>query len=208
MRSVLRNKAIVLLLALAACHSGNEHKLLLPVIGEKKFNGKDTLYHTVQGFTLTDQTGAKVTDQTVKDKIYVANFFFVSCQSICPEMSSNLKDVQAAFLNDPDVLILSHSVNPLHDTVEVLARYGAMYGANPSKWHLLTGDKKAIYDLAKESYLSNAIEDDGTPEGFLHSELFMLVDKHRRLRGMYDGTDKAQVKKLVEDIRTLKNEIE
>jgi protein SCO1 len=206
MRSKFRNSLLAAVVVLTGCGGTDKHNLVLPVIGEKRFDGKDTIYHTVQQFTLTDQTGATVSGETVRDKIYVANFFFVSCQSICPEMSTNLRDVQAAFANDPDVLILSHSVNPLHDTVEVLQRYGGMYGANPEKWHLLTGDKKTIYDLAKQSYLVSALEDDGSPEGFIHSELFMLVDKHRRLRGMYDGTDKAQVKKLIGDIAVLKTE--
>jgi protein SCO1 len=204
----LRHKANLLLLCgfLTCCTPGEENKLLLPVLGEKHLNGEDTVYHAVKGFTLTDQAARTVTEADVEDKIYVANFFFVSCQSICPEMSSNLRDVQAAFLSDPEVLILSHSVNPLHDTVEVLQRYAAVYGADAQKWHLLTGDKKMIYDLAKHSYLVNAVEDDGTPEGFLHSELFILVDKEGRLRGMYDGTDRVQVNKLIEDIRLLKKE--
>jgi protein SCO1/2 len=196
----------IVTLAVAACSQSDKSALLLPVLGEKQANGTDTVYHTVGSFSLTDQSGHAISEKDVSDKIYVANFFFATCRSICPEMSTNLKDVQAAFVADPKVLILSHSVNPLHDTVEVLAQYAGMYGADPKKWHLLTGNKKMIYDLAKYGYLVNALEDDGSPEGFLHSELFMLVDTHRRLRGMYDGTDKAQVKKLIDDIRILEKE--
>jgi protein SCO1/2 len=190
----------------SSCKSDSK-KLLLPVLGEKHANGKDTIYHTVKGFTLVDQDGQLVTEQTTKGKIYVANFFFATCQSICPEMSSNLVKVQDAFGGDDSLLILSHSVNPLHDTVEVLKSYAARYGAKSGKWHLLTGDKKQIYELAKSSYLVNALEDDGTPEGFLHSELFMLVDPQKRLRGMYDGTDISEVNRLMGDIRTLKKEL-
>ncbi len=183
-------------------------KLLLPVYGEKTVNAeKDTVYHTVRPFSLVNQHGEPVTEQTVKNKIYVANFFFATCQSICPAMSTNLVDVQKAFETDDSLLILSHSVNPLHDTVAVLSDYAGTYHAIKNKWHLLTGDKKQIYDLAKISYLVNAIEDDGTPEGFLHSELLLLIDTKGRLRGMYDGTDKAQVQKLIEDIKLLKKEI-
>src|ERR1043166_7652092 len=109
-----------------------------------------------------------------------SDFFFTTCQSICPEMSNNLTDVQSAFMDDDSVLILSHSVNPRHDTVEVLSQYASKYGAKPGKWYFLTGDKKTIYDLARYSYLVNAIEDDGTAEGFLHSELFLLVDTKGR----------------------------
>ena len=206
MRSNVSINALFAALVLSACAPSHKPELVLPVLGEKIWNGTDSVYHAVSGFTLTDQTGATVTEKTLDGKIYVANFFFVSCQSICPEMSSNLKDVQAAFMKDPGVKLISHSVNPLHDTVEVLRRYAAAYQADPSKWHLLTGDKRHIYDLARHSYLVNAVEDDGSAEGFLHSELFILVDGKRRLRGMYDGTDKAQVKKLIEDVKLLQSE--
>jgi protein SCO1/2 len=195
-------------LVLAACQP--EHpkpRLLLPVLGEKQVAAKDTLYHKVQNFSLRNQEGNLVTERDVQGKIYVANFFFATCQSICPEMSTNLVKVQEAFRDDDSLLILSHSVNPLHDTVAVLASYAGRYGARSGKWHLLTGDKKQIYDLAKNSYLVNAIEDDGTPEGFLHSELFILVDPQGRLRGMYDGTDIAEVNRLLTDIQTLKQEV-
>lgn len=185
----------------------NTPEFLLPVYGEKKLNEKhDTVYHSISNFSLSNQYGETVTQETVKNKIYVANFFFATCQSICPEMSTNLTDVQAAFAQDDSLLILSHSVNPLHDTVEVLDAYAQIYHAQKNKWHLLTGDKKHIYDLAKNDYLVNAIEDDGSPEGFLHSELFLLIDTKARIRSMYDGTDKVQVKKLIEDIKLLKKE--
>ncbi|PBQ31464.1 SCO family protein [Sphingobacteriaceae bacterium] len=184
-------------------------KFLLPVYGEKKVSidaGKDTVYHTIADFKFTNQYGETVSKETVKNKIYVANFFFATCKSICPEMSTNLIDVQKAFVKDDSVLILSHSVNPLHDTVEVLMNYATTYSAIKNKWHLLTGDKKEIYALAKNSYIVNAFEDDGSPEGFLHSELFLLIDTKGRMRGMYDGTNKAEVQKLIADIHLLKNE--
>ena len=180
--------------------------LVLPVFGPKQLLNGDTVYHAVQDFELVNQYGEAVNKKTVNQKIIVANFFFATCQSICPEMSNNLKDVQAAFLDDKNFLILSHSVNPLHDTVEVLKIYSELYGAKEGKWHLLTGDKKQIYDLAKNSYLVNALEDDGSPEGFLHSELFLLLDSKGRLRGMYDGTNKVEVQKLIADVRLLKTE--
>lgn len=205
----IRKSALALPFLLMAGCQPEGSKLLLPVYGEKTLsetNNKDTLYHQIGNFNLLNQYGETITNETVKNKIYVANFFFATCQSICPEMSTNLTDVQKAFANDDSLLILSHSVNPLHDTVEVLMDYAATYSAAKNKWHLLTGDKKQIYDLAKTSYLVNAFEDDGTPEGFLHSELFLLIDKKGRMRGMYDGTDKAQVARLIEDIRLLKQE--
>ncbi len=207
MRSI-QNKLLLVVLPLSVLLScrPEQPKMLLPVYGEKTYSGKDTVYHTISAFSLTNQYGETVDSRTIKGKIVVSNFFFATCQSICPEMSTNLVVVQEAFKDDDSLLILSHSVNPLHDTVEVLQGYAQTYGAKKNKWHLLTGDKKQIYDLAKYSYLVNALEDDGTPEGFLHSELFLLVDTQGRLRGMYDGTNKTQVSKLIEDIRLLKKE--
>jgi protein SCO1/2 len=202
---------ILIFFTLSSCSEkkNESSKLLLPVLGEKKLGdtkGTDTIYHTVGDFKFLNQFKDTISETTVNNKIYVADFFFATCQSICPQMSTQLKRVQDEFKNDPDFLILSHSVNPKHDTSEVLEAYAAHYGAIKNKWHFLTGSKSEIYDLAKFSYLVNALEDDGTPEGFLHSELFLLVDKEKRIRGMYDGTDSVQVNKLIEDIKTLKKE--
>jgi protein SCO1/2 len=211
MRTTFKKKASSLLLiaplALLFCCQAPKSKLLLPVYGEKKVaeNG-DTIYHKIGKFSLTDQSGETVNNETVKNKIYVANFFFATCQSICPVMSGNLSYLQKKSEKDDSLLILSHSVNPLHDTVEVLKGYALTYGALKNKWHLLTGDKKQIYDLARMDYFVNALEDDGTAEGFIHSELFLLIDKQGRIRGMYDGTNKAEVDKLIADINTLKKE--
>lgn len=204
------NKISSLFLAslfLFACQPAvEEKKFLLPIIGEKHLSNTDTIYHTVGGFTLTNQFGESVTEQTVKNKIYVADFFFATCQSICPQMSKNMVDVQKAFEQDDDFLILSHTVNPLHDTVDVLNKYGISYNAKKGKWHFLTGSKKDIYQLAQHDYLVNALEDDGSAEGFIHSEFFLLIDKQGRIRGVYDGTDKIQVNKLIADITLLKTE--
>lgn len=207
MRSSINKVIAIVLLAGASCSPEKETpKLVLPVMGEKHLSNTDTIYHTVGKFSLTNQFGEQITEQTTRNKIYVADFFFATCQSICPQMSKHLVDVQSAFANDKDFLILSHTVNPLHDTVDVLNKYAISYKAIKGKWHFLTGNKKTIYGLAKNDYLVNALEDDGTPEGFLHSELFLLIDKQGRIRGMYDGTDKVQVTKLIEDIKLLKTE--
>jgi len=204
--NLIRKAALILpFLVLLNCKP-EAAKLVLPVYGEKKASSEDTVYHTIQNFKFINQYGEQVNNETVKNKIYVADFFFATCQSICPVMSTNLTEVQKAFEKDDSLLILSHSVNPLHDTVAVLMNYAGTYGALKNKWHLLTGDKKEIYALAKDSYLVNALEDDGTPEGFLHSELFLLIDGKGRMRGMYDGTDKAQVKRLIDDVKLLKTE--
>lgn len=209
MKLKLNNLFFILALGFGvSCTTKTEPQLVLPVYGEKRIGNNDTIYHTIGTFELTNQNGEKVNSSTTKGKIYVADFFFATCQSICPQMSSNLTIVQKSFEKDNDVLILSHSVNPMHDTIEVLNKYALSYGAIAGKWHLLTGNKKVIYDLAKNDYLVNALEDDGTPEGFLHSELFLLIDKNGRIRGMYDGTDKVQVNKLIADIKLLKTEKE
>jgi len=189
-----------------SCEHIEEKKLLLPVIGEKHLSNTDTIYHTIGNFTLTNQYGEAISEQTVKNKMYVADFFFATCESICPQMSKNLIDVQKAFEKDDSVLILSHTVNPLHDTIDVLNKYAISYKAIKGKWHFLTGNKKTIYDLALHDYLVNALEDDGSAEGFLHSELFLLIDTKGRIRGVYDGTDKVQVAKLIADMKLLKTE--
>jgi protein SCO1/2 len=179
---------------------------LLPVYGSKNAQTEgDTVYHTIADFSFTNQYGEKISQKTVEGKIYVADFFFATCQNICPAMSTQLIRVQESIKNDPDILILSHTVNPMHDTVEVLRDYASKYQAIKDKWHFLTGDKKAINTLAEKSYLISA-QDDGTPEGFVHSEKFILVDKQRRIRGVYDGTDSLQVDLLIKDIATLKKE--
>lgn len=162
-RSNKINSLFFACLFLFACKPAvEEKKFLLPIIGEKHLSNTDTLYHTVGNFTLTNQFGEPVSEQTVKNKIYVADFFFATCQSICPQMSKNMVSVQKAFEKDEDFLILSHTVNPLHDTVEVLNKYGISYNAKKGKWHFLTGAKKDIYQLAQNDYLVNALEDDGS----------------------------------------------
>ena len=198
-------------MALTSCTNEDKKEvkpaLLLPVFGPKKVVAQnDTLYHTIADFALTNQYKETITQRNTEGKIYIANFFFATCQSICPVMTTQLTRVQNEFQNDKDILILSHTVNPMHDTAEVLLEFAAKYGAQKDKWFFLTGSKKAIYDLAKNSYLVNAVEDDGTAEGFIHSETFLLIDKQKRVRGIYDGTDSLQVDKLMGDIKLLKTE--
>jgi len=208
---IVRFSILFLSLLVFSCteHSVKTNKLLLPIIGEKKLagvDGTDTIYHTIQPFSFINQFNDTVTEKIIANKIYVTDFFFATCQSICPKMSSQLVHVQNAFKNDKDILLLSHTVNPSNDTVEVLNGYAQTYGAIKNKWHLLTGNKKAIYDMARYSYLVNALQEDGSAEGFLHSELFILIDKQKRIRGFYDGTDSVAVVKLISDIKLLKQE--
>ncbi len=206
-------KLICLSILLTACTTNlvkEEKKVnhVLPIYGIKKLGTTDTIYHSINNFTFTNQYNEAVTEQTVKNKIYVADFFFATCQSICPQMTKQLTRVQQAFEKNDSILILSHTVNPMHDSVNVLNEYAQRYGAIKNKWHFLTGDKKIIYELAKTSYLVNALEDDGSAEGFLHSELLLLLDSKQRIRGMYDGTDEAAVTKLIADTKLLLTEKE
>jgi protein SCO1/2 len=179
---------------------------LLPILGQKKLNNKDTIYHTIAPFSFVNQYGDTITESITKDKYYVANFFFATCQSICPRMNTQMGRVQDSFKNDSEIIFLSHTVNPINDTIEVLAEYALKYGAIKNKWHLFTGEKSKLYDIGKKSYLINAVEDDGSEEGFIHSEFLLLIDKQKRIRGTYDGTDSIMVNKLIEDIKLLKTE--
>ena len=165
-------------------------------------------YHKIADFSLINQNGDTITQETYKDKIYVADFFFTTCQTICPIMTDNMVDIQKEIKNDDEVMLLSHSVTPKIDSVPQLKRYAIKKGVIDSKWNLVTGDKGEIYRLARKSYL--AVKDDGMPDdyGMVHTENFMLIDKKRQIRGYYDGTKKDEIKRLLQDLKTLKKEYE
>jgi len=163
-------------------------------------------YHTIGNFSFTNQNGKTITQKDYEGKVYVADFFFTTCGSICPIMTTNMIDVQKAFANNPKVMILSHTVTPEIDSVPVLKKYAIEKGVIDSKWNLVTGDKKDIYSMARKSYLAVKL---GKPEelyDMVHTENFVLVDAERRVRGFYDGTKKEEVKKLIEDIQWLLTE--
>jgi len=160
-------------------------------------------YHTIADFSFTNQNGKTVTQKDYEGKIYVADFFFTTCQTICPIMTTNMTEVQKAFSNNPNVMILSHTVTPEIDSVPVLKKYALKQGVNDSKWNMVTGDKKDIYYIARKSYLAVKT---GKPEemyDMVHTENFVLVDTKRRVRGFYDGTKKEDVQRLIEDINWL-----
>ena len=161
-------------------------------------------YHKISDFTLTNQNGETVTQKKYDNKIYVADFFFTTCQSICPIMTKNMKDIQDKLIKDSEVLLLSHTVFPEIDSVEVLKKYAVENNVIDSKWDLVTGDKKEIYDLARKSYL--AAKDNSFGEyDMIHTENFVLIDKKKQIRGFYDGTSKQEIVRLFEDIKILKN---
>ena len=160
-------------------------------------------YHRIADFSLTNQNGKTVTPLDFKGKIYVADFFFTTCPTICIAMTDHLLKVQKKIRNNPNVLMLSHSVTPQIDTVAQLKKYALEKGVVDSKWYLVTGDKKEIYELARKSYLAVKDDGDGGPFDMIHTENFILVDPDRRIRGFYDGTDIVEIKRLLEELEVL-----
>ena len=160
-------------------------------------------YHTIADFELINQNGKNITQNDYKDRIYIADFFFTTCPTICPIMTKNMAEIQASILNQEEVLLLSHSVTPVIDSVPQLKKYALEKGVVDSKWNLVTGDKKQIYELARKSYLAVKSNGDGGPYDMIHTENFILVDKERRIRGFYDGTNKEDIQKLLEDLQIL-----
>lgn len=165
----------------------------------------DSVYHTIADFKLNDQNGNTVTNHTFKDKIYVANFFFCRCGSICPKMTNYILLLQNEFKDENGIAFLSHTVDPENDSVAVLKQYAEQHHIDSNKWHLLTGSREELYDLSKRSYYLGVAND--SPDNFEHSEKLVLVDNHRVIRGYYNGTDSLEVDKLKHDIKILLNEV-
>ena len=164
------------------------------------------LPHRVMDFSFIDQDGSIFTQAQIEGKIYVADFFFTTCPSICPIMGKNLKRLSDKFVDDPEVHFLSHTVDPERDSPEVLKAYAQAVGANEQKWTFLTGEKKDLYYVAREGYKVTAMEGDGGEEDFIHTQNFVLIDKARQIRGYYDGTDSLEMRKLEKDILLLKKQ--
>lgn len=206
--------AIFLLLAVAACNL-KENKSKLPILGTrepvtKTVNGKhvtDTIYQTIPDFKFVNQYGDSITQNSLKGDIYVADFFFTTCPSICPIMHRNMLKVYKEFKNVPDFKIISHTIDPKHDSVAVLKKYADKLGIAGNSWWLLQGNKEATYTLGQKHYLVAMSQDDGTPGGYVHQGWFVLIDKQHRIRGYYDGTREDEVNKLIGDIKTLRAEV-
>jgi len=192
--------------------TAEETKILLPYFGPREVNPSDkndTIYHSVPEFGFLNQDGKFITQDDFKDKIYIANFFFTSCPSICPKMMTELKRFRK--ITDEknyDVMIISHTVDPKRDTVETLKRYAEKNAINTSKWHLVTGDKDVIYELGMDGYFLSAGEDASADGGFLHSEIVVLVDKEKHIRGLYTGTETKEIDRLISDLELLIKEYE
>lgn len=180
----------------------------LPIFGEREVVGTDTIYHQIAPFSFLDQDSSIITNETFRDKIYVADFFFTSCTTICPKMKTQLLRVYEATNEMPDVLIISHSIDPEYDNVKVLHDFAERIGVDSKRWHFVTGVKDSIYKIAQTSYFATAMEDKTEPEGFIHSGAFLLIDKKQRIRGKYDGTKEEDVNRLIVDIKRLRRESE
>jgi protein SCO1/2 len=213
-RFVIVSLVSAFVLLLASCSAPKEKPL--PIYGErdvvvKEIDGKkvvDTVYHTIADFSFVDQDSAIVTNATFENKIYVADFFFTSCRTICPKMKTQMLRVYDSIQRMDDVLILSHTIDPNYDTVALLHDFADRLGVTSNKWHFVTGVQDSIYTIAQTSYFATAMEDKAEPDGFIHSGAFILVDKARHIRGTYDGTKEEDVNRMIADIRKLRREYE
>ncbi len=202
---------LVIVLLLASCSTKNKR---LPILGPKQFANvnfagginADTIYHTIRDFSFVDQDSNTVTNESFRDKIYVADFFFTSCPTICPIMKTQMLRVYQKYMDNPDVKFLSHSIDPEFDTVAVLHDFAERLGVKTDVWHFVTGIKDSIYSIGQESYMVTATSDPNEPGGYLHSGAFLLIDKQRRIRGIYDGTKPEKVDLLMNDIAILLEE--
>lgn len=197
---------------LASCSSEKNKKL--PILGsrepvEKVVDGKtvvDTIYQTIPSFSFLNQDSAVVTDKDFDGKIYVSDFFFTSCPSICPIMHRNMLKVYKEFKGNPEVKILSHSIDSKYDTPSVLKKYADKLGVEGTQWEFIQGSRDSVYTIAEKNYLVAVGEDNKAPGGFIHQGWFVLVDKDKRLRGAYDGTQEEQVEQLISDMHVLLDE--
>ncbi len=183
----------------------------LPIFGEKSYEhkgGSDTVYHTIGNFSFTNQDGKTVNEKDFKGSIYVADFFFTTCHSICPIMSNQMERVYEKYKGNAKVKFLSHTVDPEIDTVEQLKRYAIKHNADAKQWSFVTGSKKELYAIARTGYLLNAEQGDGGSDDFIHTQNFALIDWNKRIRGFYDGTDTTDMNQLIKDISLLLKEFE
>ena len=200
----------LILIGITSC---NQTKKQLPVYNPSDFNPElvdkslrdNNKNHTAADFSLINQNGKIITQEDYKNKIYVADFFFTRCQTICPIMTNNMENIQEKFKTNDAIMFLSLSVTPEIDSVSVLREYADKKGVIDSKWNVTTGDKKHIYNLARKSYFAVVEQGDGGFQDFIHTTNFVLVDKKKQIRGIYDGTNDKDILRLINDIKTLTN---
>ena len=201
----------IIFLAIISCNQAPERQLPIynpadfnPDLVDKSLRTKSK-YHTVSDFSLTNQNGNTITQKDYENKIYVVDFFFTRCETICPIMTDNMAKIQKEYLNNPEIMLLSLSVTPEIDNVSVLRKYATEKGVIDSKWNVTTGIKKHIYNLARKSYCAAVEKGDGDLQDFIHTPNFILVDKSKQIRGIYDGTNDEDVKRILKDIKVLLN---
>lgn len=190
-------------LAIFSCQHDSKE---LPYLGHHQADAKgDSLYHSIPDYVFINEQGDTITQKITEGKVYVSDFFFSTCPTICPIMKSQMLRVYEKYADNDDFIILSHSINPRYDTPEVLKSYKEKLGVDSPKWQFLTGTETNVYDLAQNHYLTSALEDSTAIEegGFIHSGAFVLVDKNKHIRGIYDGTKEKEVDKLLNDIDKL-----
>jgi protein SCO1 len=181
----------------------------LPYYGPKYANKlTDTSYHTVTSFKFINQDNEEVNETTFKNTIYVTEYFFTTCKTICPIMNTNLIKVYQTFKHKPDFKLLSHTVDPETDSAKVLKEYAINHGVTDKKWLFVTGSKKELYAMARKSYLLNAEQGSGDEDDFIHTQNFALIDREKHIRGFYDGTDNNEIERLITDINLLYKEYE
>ena len=207
-------KYIIFIFAIVIITSCNKKQQKpLPIYNPSNFNPElvdkslqnKTEYHTVSNFNLINQNGDTITQETYKDKIYVTDFFFTRCETICPIMTGNMAEIQKEFLNDNDIMFLSISVTPEMDSVPILREYANHKGVINGKWNVTTGNKKHIYELARKSYFAVVEQGDGGLQDFMHTTKFILIDKKKQIRGIYDGTNDEDIEQIIKDITILQN---
>lgn len=164
-------------------------------------------FHKIPDFKLINQLGDTISQKTFENKIYITNFFFTTCPGICPKMTGNMEKLQEEFINDPEILLLSHSVTPTIDSIPVLKKYAKNNNVIDNKWHLVTGDKMLIYNLGRNQYfVENDLGEEKNINDFLHTENFLLIDKNKHIRGIYNGLNRASIAQLITDVKALKKE--
>ena len=199
------------ILTTTACHPTPKH---LPILGQSEIRKTarkdrivtDTIYPTVHSFTFLDQDSNKVSSQSLSDKIYVADFIFLSCPAICPKLTHSMQRVYTQYVDDSRIVLLSHTIDPQHDTIPRLHQYCQKLGLRSERWHFLTGNQDTIMNLAEHSYYTMAYPDSTAPGGFAHGGGLLLVDKNKHIRGVYSGVDSLEIDRLIQDIHTLLDE--
>lgn len=197
---------IILVITYLAFSCSNSSEKKLPILGNYTIIGQDTLYPKVPKFEFINQDSVLINNETYKDKIYIADFVFLSCPTICPVMTNEMMKVYKTYQKEPSIFFLSHTIDPDNDTIGRLKNYATNFGIDSKKWSFVTGKKDEIYEIAENGYFSVAYEDSTAPGGFIHGGGLLLVDKNRHIRGVYDGTNSAETKRLINDIKLLLKE--